>query len=512
MTRFLKLLLLILPFIINGQEFNSPKLNLPSGLSLSNQLEYSYDTNNKNEIFEDWLNLDYGLGIFSAGIRLEIFQPNDPNPSISRGKEKYADIAYKYITAKIGSRRNGVNVTVGNYYGSFGRGIVLKSYEDRNVRVDNNLLGLFLEGRYAKFHFKALTGSAANINNERKDLLHGLDLEYLGIKKVKMGFSLASNRAENNNEATTNLLGFRINPNFNFMDIYSEYAVRLNNDIKEKIFNNSRDIVGKAFYANLNIYHKGFSILSEVKYYDNFNFTSKDGTVQYNTGPAVIRDYTYILLNRHPYALNQNNEKGLQIEANYVFDDNTSFTASYGITKSIGNGSIYNEFIGIDAESRDLLKEGYFQLNHKWNSKLNSIFVFGLNEEASTGTKNITPIIENVFQIDETNSIKLVLEHQQTKNEQNNEKYYSDVFTLEYLSSPNISISFVGEMKTSEPETGKIKRNYWGFIQTSYKLNDYIDLSLLVGSRQAGNICIGGVCRYEPEFEGIEFKMLTRLY
>jgi hypothetical protein len=34
----------------------------------------------------------------------------------------------------------------------------------------------------------------------------------------------------------------------------------------------------------------------------------------------------------------------------------------------------------------------------------------------------------------------------------------------------------------------------------------------LVGSRQAGNICIGGVCRYEPEFRGIELKMNTRLY
>ena len=67
-------------------------------------------------------------------------------------------------------------------------------------------------------------------------------------------------------------------------------------------------------------------------------------------------------------------------------------------------------------------------------------------------------------------------------------------------------------MKTSEPTKGNIKRNYWGFVQGSYSLNDYIDISLLIGSRQAGNICIGGVCRYEPEFEGVELKMLTRLY
>ncbi len=67
-------------------------------------------------------------------------------------------------------------------------------------------------------------------------------------------------------------------------------------------------------------------------------------------------------------------------------------------------------------------------------------------------------------------------------------------------------------MKTSEPTKGNTKRKFWALVQAAYKLNDYIDVSLLVGSRQAGNICIGGVCRYEPEFEGVELKMFTRLY
>ena len=87
--------LLLLAFSSENYSQNSYKL--PNGLSLSNQLEYSYNSEKQTEVFENWLNLDYTYGIFSTGIRFEVFQPNDPDPSISRGKETYSDIAYKYI-------------------------------------------------------------------------------------------------------------------------------------------------------------------------------------------------------------------------------------------------------------------------------------------------------------------------------------------------------------------------------------------------------------------------------
>jgi len=119
---------------------------LPEGLGFSNQLEYSYDYELNQETFENWFNLDYRYNIFSAGIRFDIFQPNDPNPAISRGKERYADIAFKYIEAEIGDIEEGMKVTAGNFYSLFGRGLILKSYENRNIRIDNNLLGVKVEG------------------------------------------------------------------------------------------------------------------------------------------------------------------------------------------------------------------------------------------------------------------------------------------------------------------------------------------------------------------------------
>ncbi len=73
----------------------------------------------------------------------------------------------------------------------------------------------------------------------------------------------------------------------------------------------------------------------------------------------------------------------------------------------------------------------------------------------STNTKNLTPILENKFYFDNINTIKLVLEHQQTENLTTYEKYYTDVIAIEYLRSPNFNVSLVTEIKTTEPEESK---------------------------------------------------------
>ena len=48
---------------------------LPDGLGLSNQLEYSYDVDLERQVLENWFNLDYSKGIFSSGLRFDIFEP-----------------------------------------------------------------------------------------------------------------------------------------------------------------------------------------------------------------------------------------------------------------------------------------------------------------------------------------------------------------------------------------------------------------------------------------------------
>jgi hypothetical protein len=302
-----------------------------------------------------------------------------------------------------------------------------------------------------------------------------------------------------------------LQPSYWNFDGYAEYGIKSNKDIQSQVFNDDEWKIGEAFYGSLNFYYNAFSVVGEYKYYDNYTFSSTDGTIFYNTAPSLRKEYTYQLLNRHPSPLDQSNEEGYAVEVNYNFSDETSVIADYGVTQTLPTTSYYQRVNNSSNPISTQLKEVYLQAAHSWNESITTIAAFGYNEELSTNTKNITPILENKFYFDDINTIKLVLEHQQTENLSIDEKYYDDVISVEYLRSPNFNISLVAEIQTKEPEAGNIVRKVWSFIQFGYKLGNHTDLSLLVGTRQAGNICIGGICRYEPAFQGVEIKMLTRL-
>jgi hypothetical protein len=484
---------------------------LPDGLGLSNQLEYSYDVDLKRQVLENWFNLDYSKGIFNAGLRFDIFQPNDPDPSISRGKEKQARIGFIHFDVKIGNPRESLTITVGNFYALIGRGMILKSYEDRNIRVDNNLLGVMTVGKYAGFILTALSGMAENSVAERKDILQLADIEYRNIKWLKIGGTYASNIPSLEEAAKTDMASVRLLPSIWNFDIYTEYGVKMNNDVQQKHFGNSESIVGRGFYGNLNFYLGSLSLTGEYKYYDNFSFTSQDGTINYNTPPSVRLEYSYSLPNRHPSPLDPNNEEGFQVATDYTLDSETFITAVYTQTKTLPPGSYYDRLDSLPSPVLTQLREAFLLTHRDWGSSFTTIAAIAYNEELSTNTKNITPIIEARYYFEEINTIKAIFEHQQTTNNTTNEQHYTDVLSLEYLRSPNFSVSLVTEVETKEPEAGKTKREIFGFIQFGYKLGHHTDLSLLVGSRQAGNICIGGVCRFEPEFKGIELKINTRL-
>jgi hypothetical protein len=501
--------LLILPVLLLGQINAQDQIVLPEGLGISNHLEYGYDIDLEQITLENWLNLDYRKGVFVGGLRLDIFQPNDPNPAISRGKERYADIAFKYVELDLGDAEEGMKITAGNYYSLFGRGMILKSYENRNIRIDNNLLGAKVEGYYAGFRLIALSGMAENANAERKDILQAVDLEFRGLRFLKLGGSFASNKPEEG-VARTRMASVRIQPGIWNFDLYGEYGVKYNDDTK-KIFMRDTSIVGFAYYTGANFYYGPFSIVGEYKHYDNFVFESEDKTIVYNTPPAVRKEYTYTLLNRHPSPLNQASERGFQVEGNYNLSDETFFSAAYGVTKSLGSDSYYQRINNFNIPSRIQLKEVFLQATHSWSDNFKTIGVFGYNEELDANTKNITPILESQYYLDDINTLRLIIEHQHTTDRSTTEQYYTDIVLLEYLRSPKLSIAVVSEMQTKENESGKIVRKFWNFIQFGYKLWNHTDISLLIGSRQAGNICIGGVCRYEPDFRGVEVKMFTRL-
>lgn len=488
-----------------------PNIGLPEGLSLQNDLKYSFDIENKREIFENWLNLDYQTSIFSAGLRYEFFQPNDPNPAVSRGKERYGDIGFRYIGVSLGDANTGGEITAGNFYSLFSRGMVIKIYEDRTLRVDNNLSGMSFKGWYHDFFLKAFSGMAENTVGVRNEILHASDLEYRGFDLLQAGISYASNQPSASATARTGLASARIKSAWDYFDLYAEGVIKHNDDLRlHPALNNDR-IAGKGIYTNLNLYYKSFSMTAEYKLYDNILFSSSDGTIIYNTPPGVRKDYSFALLNRHPVPLDQNNEQGFHFDFNIPWSDHNSLNIAWSKTTTLNSQSYYKKIIGSMVESAVSFHEVYAATQFDISSGGNLLPAVGYMEEDVTKTISITPILQYIHKIGDFTSVRFSLEHQYVRNRSTSEKYFTDMLTAEFHRSPDIRVSLVSEMETKEPELGKSVRKFWNFIQFSYRVNENYRFSLLAGSRQAGNICIGGVCRYEPEFRGVEIRMFTSL-
>lgn len=503
------LFFLLIPALpLFAQDLSAPKL--PAGLSILNQTKASYDFEKKISIFEDWLNVDYRHENFTAGLRYETFKPNDPSPAISRGKENYSDIAFKYFTVNFGNKKSSFELTAGNFYALVGRGMVLRSYEDRNLRLDNNLQGVLVRAGYADFKLTALAGSAANSNNDRKDILYLADLEYRGMKWLKGGVTFASNKPDLPGVANTDIGSLRLQTSIGSLDGYIEYGLKKNSGIQSAAFKGTENFIGKGFYGSLSYYYDIFSLVGEYKYYDNFGFRSFDQTVSYNQPPATRRDYTYLLFNRHPSTLDPDNEQGFQIEANANFSDYSSLLLQYSETKTLDNTSFIQRLYNQNLDPRVKYREASAQYSGELSDKLKMIVALGYNEELDENTRNYTGVLDLKYSIDPKNTLRLIIEHQQTNNRTTLEDYFADVLTVEYLRSPKYSIAWVSEMKTREPLPGEKVRLFWNYLIGTMKIGEHTDISLLAGSREAGIICIGGVCRYEPEFRGIEFKMTNR--
>ena len=123
-----------------------------------------------------WLNLNYTNGGFSAGARYEFYL----FPLIDFQDIHYQGQGITYFFADY--KNNFIQATGGYFYEQFGQGLTLRAYEDRNLGIDNSLLG----GRvkvtpWKGLQFKGVWGiQRHNFNfdyTKRNDYVRGLDAE-----------------------------------------------------------------------------------------------------------------------------------------------------------------------------------------------------------------------------------------------------------------------------------------------------------------------------------------------
>jgi len=121
-------------------------------------------------LMNGFCNLIYTNKNFSAGVRYEsylnVMQGFDP-------RYKGNGIPYRYATYTVDE----LEVTAGNFYEQFGSGMILRSYEEKGLGIDNVFDGLRLKYTTHGIYLKGLVGKQRSYFAQGPGIVRGFDAE-----------------------------------------------------------------------------------------------------------------------------------------------------------------------------------------------------------------------------------------------------------------------------------------------------------------------------------------------
>jgi hypothetical protein len=446
-------------------------------ISASNQLEYSLNKKTHQDIFHNWFDFNWTHDVYNVGLRYEAHQPDDWGKTYQKLSYRYFELFHEFL-----------KFTVGNYYVMFGRGLILRSYENRDLRYDNNLEGikgtLDLDG----IDLTLLGGTPMGKYERVNDPLHAADGKIAFFDWMTLGGSYL--RTNITDFGFLRLYGGNAGLTFPHLDLYGEYA-RKDNPSGEFI---EKD--GDGIYLSSNLYFSGFGLSLEYKDYRRFDFINKD--VTYNNPPSLTKEHVYTLLNRHAYVLDLYDEKGFQIQTTSTPLEKLSVLANYSFTTDHKDKLIFSEIYGeLEYDYKDMatIKGGFSRMENK-------------KDEGSPYF--LAPVFDLTYYLSEQNSLAFLLEHLWTSKYDGKLTYYDQIISLSLSHSPIISLTFTHERTTEWKTREWSGRKNWFITTLDLALGEKHNLSLSIGSRRAGKVCSGGVCTDRPALDGGEIKLLSQ--
>lgn len=529
---------------------------------LESNSQYYVDDEKLGDFTEDdrfrsnnYLRLDYTYKKFSAGIQVESYEPqallNYSNPMTNHLEGTNIGTFYaRYRGEKL-------DVTAGSFYEQFGSGLILRSWEDRQLGINNSLLGgrviynpiqaLKLTGLYGKQR----EGLGLDFLSDGQIFGFDAELDLSSVLEAKDYYGLAFSwvgRDEDYPVANPdfNTLTNAFSGRFNYSGISFYGSVEFDYKTDDVANTNSSWLDdqlfdGQALLVNLGYTKNRFGVDATFRRMENMAFYSDREVAgnQYNQNiinyvPALTKQQDYNLSNIYVYQaqpaisfLNNDanagkaGEIGGQIDVYYTFKRGSALGGKYGTKLAVN----YAQFNGLDANfDRDNLSysnnsylgfgEKFYQdinieIKKKWSKKWQSIFTY-VNQyynkafvEETIGEVN-TDIVtaEAIYRFAKVKSIRVVGEHLWTKDDRQN---WASA-TLEFNFNTRFS-AYVMDLYNYGNDHEEDQIHYynvggsvnWGATR----------VAVGYGRQRGGLVCVGGVCRYVPENTGFSLQLST---
>lgn len=489
----------------------------------------------------------YTNGDFSAGLRFEMYQ----NPLLGFDARYKGQGLANYFVAYNGER---LSVTAGNFYEQFGSGMILRTYEDRNLGLDNSLFGVDVQFRPVDgVTLKAVAGKQRIFWDYGEGLVRGVDAEVnlgslvkaIGESKFRatLGAGFVSKYEEDetvpsaaNPEMRLNLPlnvgagSLRADLGYGNWSLQAEY-VRKGQD--PSAMNGYIYRPGEALLLNLTYSQRGFSASLQAKRIDNMGFKSvrsQSGEMLYiNYLPAITKNHSYAFLAMYPYATQVNGEQGLQADVMYKIKKGTLLGGKYGTDVHVNSSVV----MGLDTTvTGGAGTEGY-----EVNGGLGQTLYGDVSVEvAKKLSKNVKATVTYAYQV-----FNPVVENEPGSLHHNNIVVADVLWKVNKKHSLRLEAEWLGSdshYDASDPEHNDRRAGDWvmglvewnigshWFLSASdqYAYHDgtgnYYNvavgythgatrLQVGYGKQREGLLCIGGVCRTVPASNGLTFGLTT---
>lgn len=536
--------------------FSGFSQELLDGIQIHGNTDILFQTYNKDSIISapdvqekmglnSFTNIIATSGNLRAGLRFESYSPPiqgfDPNYG-----DQTIGVPFRYVSYI----KDGLDITVGNFYEQFGSGMILRSYEERGLGVDNAFDGIRVKYSPLKgLYLKALAGNQRFYWDKSAGIVRAIDGELQFnefIKKladspmrIAIGGSFVSKFQSAGVSSLTlpqnvGTWASRVQINYKGFGFTGEYAYKINDPSADNnfIYRNGQGLFLSGTYST-----KGFGINISAKSIDNMAFRSDRNAIIndlfINYLPALTRQHTYNLSSTlYPYATQPNGEIGLQTDIIYKVKKGTKIGGKYGTTIQVNLSAIQghdttrlsnpNELLTQEYLPNDPKRQGYktslfsvgdetfyrdynIEISRKINKsiKLKGSYIhqnynIDLVQGTATGSNVVADIavMEGTFKLAKKHSIRAEAQHLWTAQDQGNWAFA----LVEYGYSPHWIITVLNQYNYGNPN--KALRVNYPTAQVTY-IKNANRISIGYGRQRAGIFCVGGVCRNVPAANGL---------
>ena len=478
----------------------------------------------------NYFKLDYAKGGFTAGMQAEYY------PQALAGYS--AELKGAGLTG-LYAAWNGdwLEATAGSFFEQLGSGLLLRTWEDRELGLNNALMGGRLTfhtpnrglsvkvlGGLPKYGLWPRKGTAVAGTDLSIDLFplfgreseHSIVLEGSVVDRFTSGVedNIAILASAGGFEVPSQVLSWsgRLQYSIGGFSLKGEYVGK-GNDFYTEHLRHSKQAYrlkgGNAQLLELNYAVGSFSAAVTLRRLENMTdriFLTASNPSPANTLnylPSLCMQQTYMLAGLNPYVTYADGEAGFQGDLYYTFRRGTVLGGKYGMKFHVGGSWIEALPCALpDRETRYLAyRDINIDLERTWSRKLKTILFVSIQENSPTHGNGKRTDAQNVFVLDalyrfsKTVSLRTELQY-----------LYSQELTRDWMAGL-VELSFAPHWSISASDMynhGSTKVHYYN-IGAAYSWNS-LNISLNAGRTREGMVCSGGVCRWQPAFKGVSLR------